>query len=363
MKNCFPAFGCVVLLFSLLVNSQGQTPASLETDNVFTGGNTFAQRGVYKGSGVHNVASVFLNGYTESNPGIPITLSPMTNGISVGGITPPDATVINITGISTRMTSNCNSYLGPPVNSYREICNTVGGYFVAQANANGAAVWALNPIVQDFAGISNATLQGEEIDMALSGTPTFVRGIAILAGGSGTPPTDSIGVEISGAMKRGMSAFNRGLTIDSGAASLYGIQIGAILPSGTNLRSMPLAFSRFDGRAMMHNDVLASANALGDFVLTPASGRALISGGALLGSNTASNTDLNGQLTFSASRTTAFYTFTGTYISAPICTFAPLADPGADVRLWISTLNTTTLQLSASTAITLTVDYQCSKRN
>jgi len=113
----------------------------------------------------------------------------------------------------------------------------------------------------------------------------------------------------------------------------------------------------------MHNDVLANANALGDFLLTPASGRALISGGALLGSNTASNTDLNGQLTFSASRTSASYTFTGTYTSAPICTFATLADPGAGVRVWISTLNAATLQLTASAAITLTVDYQCSKRD
>ncbi len=84
----------------------------------------------------------------------------------------------------------------------------MGGYFVVNANANGVGVWGINPIVQDFAGITNANLQGEEIDMAISGRPQFVRGIAILAGGSGYPPTNSIGVEISGAMSGGRNAFN-----------------------------------------------------------------------------------------------------------------------------------------------------------
>jgi hypothetical protein len=352
MKKKIWAFSCLVILSSPL-NSQGQTPAALERDNVFTGTNIFAQPGIYRGSGspINDYLSVFLNGYTEpSGSG-----GGMTNAISVGGITPQSANLVNITGISTRMTSNCNSLS-------RTRCNTVGGYFVANANANGAGVWGINPIVQDFAGISNANLQGEEIDMAISGTPQFVRGIAILAGGSGTPPTNSIGVEISGAMSGGRNAFNRGLSIDAGAASLYGIQMGAT-GVGTNVGSMLMAFQRYDSGGVVHNDVTENSNALGDLLLAVASGRAITAGGAMFGSGSASSTDTNGQLEFRNSTTSASYNFAGTYKSAPICTFSPLADPGSGVRIWISALSTSTLQLTASSSISLTVDYQCSKRN
>lgn len=355
MKTPFWAISCLVVFLSPL-KSWGQTPAALEGDNVFTGGNVFTQPGVFTGSSVHNTSSVFLNGYTEASPGYPtVPLSPAANAISVGGITPSNATVINVTGISTRMTSNCNS-------SSRRFCNTVGGYFVANANANGAGVWGINPIVQDFAGITNANLQGEEIDMAISGRPQFVRGIAILAGGSGYPPTNSIGVEISGAMSGGRNAFNRALSIDAGAASLYGIQVGAT-GIATNVGSMLMAFQRYDSGGVVHNDVTENSSALGDLVLAVASGRAITAGGAMFGSGSASNTDTNGQVAFSNSTTSASYNFTGTYTSAPICTFSPLADPGNGVRLWISTLSRSALQLTASSSISLTVDYQCSKRN
>lgn len=110
----------------------------------------------------------------------------------------------------------------------------------------------------------------------------------------------------------------------------------------------------------MHNDVTENSSALGDLVLAVASGRAITAGGAMFGSGSASNTDTNGQSAFSNSTTSASYTFTGAYTSAPICTFSPLADPGNGVRLWISTLSRSALQLTASSSISLTVDYQCS---
>lgn len=74
---------------------------------------------------------------------------------------------------------------------------------------------------------------------------------------------------------------------------------------------------------------------------------------------TPSNSDLKGTLAFSASTTSASYSFTGSYISAPSCFLGQLADPGSGVRVWISTLNTTTLQLSASSAVSISVDYGC----
>ena len=353
MRNCFLVFGYLVIL-SLSLKSQGQTPAALEQDNVFTGANVFTQSGVYTGSSVNNTSSVFLNGYTEANPGLPITLAPATNAISVGGITPSSATVLNVTGISTRMTSNCNS-------ANRRICNTVGGYFVANANANGAGVWGINPIVQDVAGINNANIIGGEFDLGVAGTPQFVRGIAILLGGTGTMPVGSIGLEIGGALK-GSQGFNRGIQVDDGAAALHAIQIGAIVPSGMNAPSQSLAFARFDNGASRHTDVFLKASSSGDLVLAAASGRGVVvTNGAMIGSGISSNSDLNGQLTFTNSTTSSTYVFRGTYISPPICTITPLADPVG--RLYISTLTNRTLQLTDTSSASITVDYQCSKRN
>jgi hypothetical protein len=358
MKKFFFSFCCLVVLSSPL-KSLGQTPAALETDNVFKGANTFSQPGVYTGPSVNDTSSVFLNGYTESSPGMPgfppKVLSPATNAISVGGITPANAKVINITGISTRMISNCNS-----VN--RRFCNTVGGYFVALANANGAGVWGINPIAYDSPGTTGTHLQGGEYDMTINGAPSFVRGIAILLGGSGTSPTASIGLEIGGALTGGVPALNRGIQVDDGTSALHAIQIGATLPSGANLASQMLAFARFDSGSVRHTDVSLKATSLGDLVLTVASGRGVvITNGGMIGSGSSSNSDLNGQLTFSNSTTSNAYVFGGTYTSAPICTITPLADPVG--RLYISTLTNRALQLTDTSSVSITVDYQCSKRN
>lgn len=75
---------------------------------------------------------------------------------------------------------------------------------------------------------------------------------------------------------------------------------------------------------------------------------------------TSSNSDLAGQLTFSASTTSSTYSFQVQDVtSPPICTITPLSDPGSGVRIWISTLSNSTLRLTASSSITLTVDYVC----
>jgi hypothetical protein len=96
-----------------------------------------------------------------------------------------------------------------------------------------------------------------------------------------------------------------------------------------------------------------------------------IAGKATLGSGstvsistgTASNADLAGELTFSGGTTSTSYTFTGTYVSAPECVITPRFDVGSSGRIWISTLSTTTLQLSAAAAETGTVGYICIGRN
>lgn len=75
-------------------------------------------------------------------------------------------------------------------------------------------------------------------------------------------------------------------------------------------------------------------------------------------SGTAANTDSIGRLAFSASTTSATFTFAGTYTTVPACSFTPEADPGSGVRIW-STTSTTQAQFTASSAITLTGSYKC----
>jgi hypothetical protein len=356
MKKLLMVFASSAILSSLLM-SQGHSPA-LDEANVFTGPNTFAHPGIFTGSSVHNALSVFLNGYTETNPGLPITLSPATNAISVGSITPSSATVPGVNGISTRMTSNCNATgrSGP-----RDHCNTVGGYFVANANVNGASVWGINPIAYDSVGAQGAQIQGAEFDIGIDGKPDFVRGIAIIGLGPGTPPVGSIGLEVTGIQKGGAPSWNRGIQVDDGSSLLHGIQIGATMAGNAAAASLPLAFARIDGSGR-HTDVSLKATIPGDLVLAAASGRGVVvANGGMIGSGSSSNTDQNGQLTFSNSTTSNSYVFTGAYTSAPICTITPLADPVG--QLYISTLTTKSLQLTDTSSVSMTVDYHCFRRN
>jgi hypothetical protein len=358
MKKLSLAFGCLIILSSLLM-SQGHTPAALDQANIFTGTNTFAHPGIFTGSSVNNTLSVFLNGYTETNPGLPVKLAPAMNAISVGGITPSDATAINITGISTRMTSNCNSSFNGDA---RARCNTVGGYFVVNANADGAGVWALNPIAQDIAGTRGTQVQGAELDIGINGKPDFVRGVAIIGLGPGTPPANSIGLEVTGIQKNGVPSWNRGIQVDDGSSLIHGIQIGTTAAGTASANSLPLAFARIDGGGTRHTDVSLKATIPGDMVLAAAKGRGVVvANGGMIGSGSSSNTDQNGQLTFSNSTTSDSYEFAGAYALAPICTITPLADPVG--HLYISTLNTKALQLADTSTVSITVDYHCFRRN
>jgi hypothetical protein len=81
-----------------------------------------------------------------------------------------------------------------------------------------------------------------------------------------------------------------------------------------------------------------------------------------IGSNTASNSDLNGELSFSAV-TTASYTFTGTYSVHPECVAEPQFDPGAGNYHWITYTSTTSFTINWHASVTGAVTYQCTFRN
>jgi hypothetical protein len=184
--------------------------------------------GIYIGTTVNDAVSVFLNGYTEPPPA---PGSGMMNGISVGGITPSllSGAVTNVTGISTRMASNCNS-------QGRTTCNTVGGYFVGEAKGDGAGVWGTNPIAFDDAGSMNTNIVGGEFDIGVYGTPSFVRGLDIILVSNpkspGTMPLNSTGIEIG--TQDSLYYKKAAIEIDQSATIQHAVLIDAISPGPSN---------------------------------------------------------------------------------------------------------------------------------
>jgi hypothetical protein len=77
---------------------------------------------------------------------------------------------------------------------------------------------------------------------------------------------------------------------------------------------------------------------------------------------TSSNTDLAGELQFSAA-TSASYTMQGLYGSHPECWAEPQFDPGSNNRLWITYSGTTSFTIHYATAVTGTMSYGCMARN
>jgi hypothetical protein len=77
---------------------------------------------------------------------------------------------------------------------------------------------------------------------------------------------------------------------------------------------------------------------------------------------TSANTDLAGELQFSAA-TSATYTMQGLYGSHAECWAEPQFDPGTNNRLWITYSGTTAFTVHYATAVTGTVSYGCMGRN
>jgi hypothetical protein len=325
---------------------------------VFSGGSFVSNRGNYTGSSVNDISTVFLDGFTETTWGYPSApASPFSNALSIGSITASNATVLGVAGISTRVTSLCdaNGSLYNPHGSPRDHCNTDGGYFVANANCcssgTGAAVWGINPIAFDNPGVVGAQIQGGEFDVGINGSPAFVRGIAIIGTGqgTGTPPTAPIGLEVTGVLPGGLSAFNRGIQVDDGSSSAYALEIGATTTGTPNSPSQPLVFSRLGNCTLpctlpRYTDETINADAAGDLAVNTAGGENFILGTSSLThfnfgfskgqhiTTHAANNDLAGTCPSSSctctGTTSCSVSFTTNYVNTPVCTPAPTSNVG-----------------------------------
>lgn len=84
--------------------------------------------------------------------------------------------------------------------------------------------------------------------------------------------------------------------------------------------------------------------------------------GGRLQTGSQSNTDMDGELTLSSSKTAA-YSFAGYYLVHPECTVTPQFDIGSGNRLWITYSQTASFTVNFTNAVSGKVSYVCLGRN
>jgi hypothetical protein len=185
-------------------------------------------------------------------------------------------------------------------------------------------------------------MRGTAQDLAV-GNPTSGTGFVGVAGSANQSAGNTNGI--------GYGVYGGAANFGQGNYSIFGTDPG----TGGTLRNNWSGFFQCNGK---------DRGALGvDGALVLRSGS---SGGAghtafrqaRFGAGAPGNTDVAGSLAFAAGTTSASYTFTESYTSAPTCFWQSNADPGAGIRIWSSATNTT-LTFTASAAITLTIGYFC----
>jgi hypothetical protein len=336
-----------------------------QSAGVSTGSITkFTNPGIFSRTGYQSYLSSNINAFTPSSFST-ISLPNVLDAISGGVVIPVGANVgpnaEGIAGYAVNKADTRSGAPGAPTGTAGFQSNGVSLYGISQAYNNFSSAWGINTTTADNTSTANTFLVGYEADMWVLGTPFVLYGMDVtLNGNTGTVPGGSFGYNISNSRTDG-GKFTIGFDANDNCCATA-LSVGPSGPSGPSVASQNVSWCRYDSGSVRHCDDFIMEDATGNLDVNTATGKGVIlSNGTLIGSGTAGNTDLNGQLKFSASTTSNSYSFTGTYTSAPICTITPLADPIG--RLYVSTLNTTTLQLTDTSPVTITVNYQCSKRN
>jgi hypothetical protein len=210
--------------------------------------------------------------------------------------------------------------------------HTVGGLYMDGGTTRLATNSTIQPNVQFYMGYGNSAYEGLRI------APTFVPG----AGKS------MLSTEVSG-----FSQFRQ-----ENLLSLFG-QGDVLKGYSDNFTTLKWSISSATGTGTFQtmNSVGGSFTGLLNTAGIIASGNIQASNAVITG--TSSNTDLAGAISLVAA-TSASYTFTGSWATAPRCTASPLADLGG-AHWWITT-STTTLTVNVSSASTIDFSYICHPR-
>ena len=179
---------------------------------------------------------------------------------SFGIALPSGMTGLQGNGIAGYMTTACNS-LG------RTTCNGVAVFGLAVGTANGAGEWGANFVVNDEPGITS-NVEGTEIDVGVSGTPSFVHGLDVTLspahGVSGTMPnTGNNGTALSiqssspSTLQWLNGVYIAPQSINSGGSAIW---INANCTSGP-CSSPPITFTGLDSGSVAHFAQLAATSA------------------------------------------------------------------------------------------------------
>lgn len=327
------------------------------------------------------------SGDTCASPYLPVFVTPTTvqdssvsdNGTQVADTTEPFYLSYPAVASGVNNLNISFSRTGTPTGGYgANAAVFVENHTTSNAGAAGTIAGISNFTLQTMAngGTANAII-GVQSEAwpggAISGTATVSKVAAF--SGQATNEMTSLGGTVTQAMV--LDVVPSGSAVSDPVTNEYGVYIEP--QTGESICGGPLCVGTLMGMYVgdqgLGNNTSASFYGVYIDAQTSYSGHATNYGlyvnnaPVFLGNNvtnsgtrtgTSSNTDAAGQLTFSASTTSNSYTFTGTYATAPICTITPLADPVG--RLWISTLNTTTLTLTDSSSVSITVDYECRGR-
>lgn len=233
---------------------------------------TLTNAGTFTNLAMNEYMQSMLNGqtanmfHTSGQPGF------ATEALSVGAIVPSNATVQNINGVASYISTPCDSRIGG-VGSDRLQCNAVAFYSDTLATANHAAAWGYNPVVHDSASGTNLT--GIELDMGFNFNVAFAQGIVIETTGSGTLPGGASAFLLNSA--QGTAKFFEGYVAARGALGLSsGVGLGVVLDGigfGGSNASASIAFTGYDaGNVPRTASIKSDLN--GNLIINPNSGNA-----------------------------------------------------------------------------------------
>ena len=180
-------------------------------------------------------------------------------------IVPSTATAQGVSAVSGYVENFASSAPGKP--------NAIGGFFQAACAANNSHCWGINPVLLDIGGVSNVILQNE-FDFDVGGASTQVVGIA-MNGSFNTAPAASYGFSITALTSH---QWGYGFIANDACCS-----VGALYGTayhGNTQASIPIQFKGVDSSGVPHLAQIF-ADALGDLILSPASGRPVFIGGDL----------------------------------------------------------------------------------
>jgi hypothetical protein len=146
-----------------ILNTDQTIPAALDTNNVFTGSNTFptlnvSNAGVFTNTQQNStlLSNVLGGGVAPTYHDLQASNGYSTDAVAGGIRCPAGGTVVQCNGIAgyARTFNSTGGNVG----------QSVGGYFTSECSANNARCWGANPVVADDNDITADWMIGVEID-------------------------------------------------------------------------------------------------------------------------------------------------------------------------------------------------------